>query len=125
VTPAPLSGVALSLPRTEYRRGETVELSVTSAAADGSPLLAGLVCTERYYDPDPDIGGFYTATQWDHWREVSTSTSLPQRVSLEIPASEPYTHEGTVWSIWWAVVVRRPLRLRPDPTISEPIRTLP
>jgi hypothetical protein len=117
-----LDGVSIALRRTDYRRGETVE-AVVQPRADASftPLSAGLVCTERYWNeakryPDTDW-----ATEWETWQELAPDTSLEQPVSLTIPAGGPYSHEGTVLSISWAVVVRERRRLRADKTYLEPI----
>lgn len=120
-----LSGVSLSLARTEYRRGDAVEVVVTVPDPDGSQLRAGLVCTERYMDKKGESPDVFEATQWEEWQELSGSTSLPQRLSFTIPRSEPYSHRGSVLWISWAVVVRRPRRLRRDPSVVEPIWTDP
>jgi hypothetical protein len=114
-----LSGVTVALPRTEYRRGEAVEPEV----AGGEPELAvGLVCTERYLDVARELARPVpvSATEWESW--LSLADGPP---SFVIPATAPYSHEGTVLSLSWSIVVRGPRRMRLDRTIRTPIWVSP
>jgi hypothetical protein len=122
-----LSGVSLSLPTTEYRRGDTIEATVTVDGGGGSDeLFVGLVCTEHYLGyARADQPVIHRQTQWEQWQPLSGATSLPQPVSFSVPESEPYSHEGRILSISWEVIARRPARLRPDRWVGEPIWTAP
>jgi hypothetical protein len=106
-----LDGVEVSLARTEYRRGDSVEPVVR---ASGDSVRVGLVCTERYLDTRgqrrPTLRA---AVEWESWGD------------LVVPRDAPYSHEGTVLAISWAVVVRVPRRWRPDARVWTPIWVSP
>ena len=115
-----LEGVTVSLPRTEYRRGDSVvpTVSVTSGAEN---LVVGLVCFERWLDTSGESGPSPSrATEWKSWRPLAEGPP-----SFAVPPSAPYSYEGKLLTLSWAVVVKESRRLRPDRTLRTPVWVSP
>ena len=112
-----LSGVTVSLERTEFRRGEAVRPELVGEVS--REMVVGLVCLERYLVVERHGFSPSFALEWESWQPTDGTPSL------EIPAEAPYSHEGSVLSISWEVVVRAPRRRRPDLELRTPIWVCP
>ena len=120
----------VSLDRTELRRGERVHVRVDVLDAEraGERLEVGLVCGVRYVVREArsssDHGPSRTTrrdTAYDGWVEASPGLALP----LEVPRSQPYSHDGKVLGFSWKVVVRDVRPRGVDKVVETPIRVLP
>jgi hypothetical protein len=126
-----LAGFAIELERPSLRRGETVEATVTLAdpAAVTPETEVGLVCIEHHeVRTRGQNGSHYPATREDvafeEWHELAPALER-QSFSFVLPASGPYSHEGSVLSFEWRVSVRERQRLRADARSDAPLTVAP
>lgn len=129
-------GLDVVLGRTQVRRGERVEVTVTVADAIGGPVEVELACLERYdvretrtmaIGDDAD-GPARTTKEHVEWR---TAQPLPggagtHRAALTVPPGAPYSHEGECLSFAWRVsVVERRTGDRRDRRTDAPLWVTP
>ena len=122
-----LRGVSLDLDRTEFRRGEQVNVSLSCDAAEH--LEVGFLCTQfadvkrQAVDSNGythDVRSINKSNVVEEWRQVPEGAQA-QSFTFEIPAGGPFSYEGATVSWAYQVSVLTPRALRSDPHHKVPI----
>lgn len=120
----PLKGVSLEIVPAEVQRGESVRARVVSASEATPPrLLVGLVGSEHWEDDRGETTLTRKSVEWEHWLEVDLGEG-EQHVEFMVPGDGPFSYEGTLVSLSWAVAAAVP-RLWSSSRMETPLWVLP
>jgi hypothetical protein len=131
---AQAAGLEVSAATQKVRRGDDVTARVTVASTHGlDDVEVGVVCTESYARKTTTTASdgktmmttreTAHATAYEDWIPLGRLLGS-QDVSLTVPATAPFSYDGSALSFEWEVVARGRRRLRLDAEARDELRVL-
>jgi hypothetical protein len=106
-----LTGVDVDVEPVEAQRGRSLRARVAVTSQRRPPrLLVGLVGSEHWEDDRGEAPVTRKSVEWEQWFEVDLHRGVDQ-VDFSIPIDGPFSYEGTLISLSWAVAAVTPRML--------------